>query len=366
MARVRELHDEAMGLAQLAVVARHQGELERAAALSRKAYELEASAADAVPYKEESEPTRSILYRSAASLAYQCQELGAARRMVAQGLAGYPPPDVQIELEDLFSRIRFDQHLQQRSTVLAERDLEVTMQGSAVGPGVIPYNEFLDRIAQTWSLLDRTVQRLMLRKYQRRGRVARAFRPFTPALEAPRAGSFSITLKLLQQEGQLPLGLDAGRVIDEVLTGVELINQAAEQRRKEQISDEAYRRHFVVMTREIAPDGERINLVGLSSKGRAVSLIRQHDEIIPAPAPEEEQKGEGERRPIQITGQLDYATQRGEEIIGLTTEQGKQFDVVVEEGMDDLVRLAFGRVVEVRGTFDGKVVYPSDIVTMND
>ncbi len=60
MKTVRELHDKAIELAQLALVARQSGDLEQAESLSYEAYENEVQAADLVPEGQPSEPTRSI------------------------------------------------------------------------------------------------------------------------------------------------------------------------------------------------------------------------------------------------------------------------------------------------------------------
>src|SRR4051794_8562732 len=127
---VRELHDRAMQLAQDALLARGKSDVELAQSLARQAYELEAQAASMVPLDAASEPTRSILFRSAASLAYQAKELQTAQRLIAQGLCGYPPPRVERELKHLFDQINFDNHLQVSEGVeLQSEDLQVAMQG---------------------------------------------------------------------------------------------------------------------------------------------------------------------------------------------------------------------------------------------
>ena len=51
------------------------------------------------------EPTRSVLYRSAASLAVDCQDYAEARRLIDKGLSGEPPEDIRQELLDLLTRI---------------------------------------------------------------------------------------------------------------------------------------------------------------------------------------------------------------------------------------------------------------------
>jgi hypothetical protein len=105
MNTVRELHDQAMRLAQQALVARESGDLARAEVLARQALPLEIQAAERIAKVPANEPTRAILYRSAASLAYQCQDFAAAQRLVAEGLAGSPPPRVEQELKDLAEMI---------------------------------------------------------------------------------------------------------------------------------------------------------------------------------------------------------------------------------------------------------------------
>lgn len=102
MASVRELHNEAMRLANMATISLQLDPQAQVVTLFRQAFELERQAASLVPNEPSSEPTRSILYRSAASLALQCNELTIARQLVAQGLTGYPPPKIEHQLISLF------------------------------------------------------------------------------------------------------------------------------------------------------------------------------------------------------------------------------------------------------------------------
>lgn len=104
--RVRDLHDQAMELAQLALVARHTGDPQRAAALAGQAYPLEAQAADGVPDDAATEPTRGILYRSAAWLALDAGQPEEAIRLAERGLAGHPPAEIAAELNAALATAR--------------------------------------------------------------------------------------------------------------------------------------------------------------------------------------------------------------------------------------------------------------------
>jgi hypothetical protein len=103
------LHHQAMELVDRAVLARQQGDeiggmdLLRSPLAQAKlsAFEQEKLAANLVADQLDFEPTRSVLHRSAASLAVECFQLREAERLIGRALAGNPPPDIADELRDL-------------------------------------------------------------------------------------------------------------------------------------------------------------------------------------------------------------------------------------------------------------------------
>ncbi len=100
--QVNALHDKAMEIAQAAFVARMQGELENVKPLSCQAFEYERKAAMLLLNDYDVEPTRSVLFRSAASLALNFENYREAERMIALGLLGNPPQEILEELRALF------------------------------------------------------------------------------------------------------------------------------------------------------------------------------------------------------------------------------------------------------------------------
>ena len=105
MNNTTELHDRAMELYEAALVARHRGDELRTRDLLHKALELETAAADSVAADTSLEPTRSVLHRSAASIALQAGEHATAKRYVERGLDGRPPAEIRGELEKLYSLV---------------------------------------------------------------------------------------------------------------------------------------------------------------------------------------------------------------------------------------------------------------------
>jgi hypothetical protein len=106
MKSVKDLHEKAMELAEFAFVAKLRGDLTQAEKLFRQAFEYESQAARLVPDKPFSRLTRSVLYRSAATLALDCNEPREAERLIVEGLSGNPPSPIDQELKDLYQRIR--------------------------------------------------------------------------------------------------------------------------------------------------------------------------------------------------------------------------------------------------------------------
>ncbi len=101
MQNVETLHREAMELVDQVVLARQRDDAADVTALSKAAFVKEQAAADLVANQLDLEPTRSVLHRSAATLAIECGELRAAERLTGRALAGNPPDDIANELRDL-------------------------------------------------------------------------------------------------------------------------------------------------------------------------------------------------------------------------------------------------------------------------
>ena len=114
MSQIQTLHQQAMDFAEAAAVARLRGAIEQAAQFTRQAFEQEVQAAALVASALDAEPTRSVLHRSAASLAIECGELQTAERLIATALFGNPPPEIAEELKDLFIQINLSQYLKRQ------------------------------------------------------------------------------------------------------------------------------------------------------------------------------------------------------------------------------------------------------------
>ncbi|WP_353933298.1 hypothetical protein WJM97_23420 (plasmid) [Okeanomitos corallinicola TIOX110] len=93
--------------------------------LSRQAFEKERLAAELITNDLTAEPTRSILYRSAATLAIDCGEIHSAERLIAVALSGNPPTEIAEELKDLFVQINIHKYFARRGLVFDEAKLQI-------------------------------------------------------------------------------------------------------------------------------------------------------------------------------------------------------------------------------------------------
>jgi hypothetical protein len=364
MSMVREHHESAMRLAQDAQIAQAEGDAERALELARDASELEAIAASMVSKDRESEPTRSILYRSAATLAYQAGDLDQALRLVAEGLAGYPPPSVQAELKALYEDITLNEHLEAHGIELTPGEVQVALEGDEVGSGFISLEQLKGRLDAVWPLIRRTAERLLELPFHQSGR---STQPYIPMVSSPRMGSFAFTIRLAQRTDKpFSLFLFPDQVITELLEGIRLVEAEDIDGLRERIRDDSYFRHFVAQAKTIAPDGKRIKLVGLTSPSAKVGLTRTQDElakymsvVMTAPAP-----------PVPVVtgstlvGVLNQASLPDDKV-GLVTPDKQQHTLVVREGMGDMVRAYFDREVEVTINRVGQDLHLVDIKALD-
>jgi len=373
MNEINKFHDEAMNLAELAAVAKIRGDPEQANKLLRQAYENEVKAANLLTDMSSPEPTRSVLFRSAASLAIDCNEFREAEKLISLGLAGNPPPDVTEELRDLFERVNFHRHLDLRGVVLEEDELQLSIAGRLISVGLAPIEQLITRIENARKLIFRVVERLMERPYREAGAVRGAVREYGLFMSVPRAASMAVTLRVSRPK---PLPgfeeeikyIHSSQVIDELISCLDSFSRSEEKELRERIPQEAYYRNFVGIAKNLAPDGNEVRVVGFTAlrrgQERRVSLTNPRDQIklVPEFRRELEAKEKGEI--ATITGRLLLADARhsGREKIQLIDDEGQAHNVIVPEGMmSDIVRPLWEERVQVTGYYRRKSIRLEDI-----
>lgn len=358
-----DLHNQAMVRADHALALRLAGKHAQARELIKSAFDLERRAADAVANMLDFEPTRSVLHRSAATLAMECDQVSVAEKLIHRALAGEPPEPITKDLQDLLEQVTFKRHLELQGIELQDDEVQMSIAGKAVGYGIAPTEEFISRVSSTEKLLFRIAERRIGKPYRERGQTMPGLRgELELFLSVPRAASFSVTFKI-GRGTQLALpGMDFARaIVDEFLEELDLFNERDEAKLKQRIPDPAYYRNFTALARSIAPDGDAITTVGFSAvregKKRDVALINTN----PEPRESSPEKRTN-REPVQVlVGRLkaaDAIRQTKNQIKLMPDRGGKPETISVPEGMmGDIVRPMWGESVRVtakkkRGTLE--------------
>ena len=107
---VNNLHQRAMELADEAFYAKRREEFDKAQAKYLEAFEYEKGAAMLLVNNLSQEPTRSVFFRSAASLLLNLPypeqtHFRDAERMIAFGLSGNPPAEIAAELREIWQEL---------------------------------------------------------------------------------------------------------------------------------------------------------------------------------------------------------------------------------------------------------------------
>ena len=350
------LHDEAMEYADHAYFARKDGDLEGFLRYSRLAYEKEEQAALSIE-SVESEPTRSVLHRSAATLAYDCGEYRNAENLIFRALVGNPPEEIADELRELYDKVKFARNLQLKDIYLGEEELQMALQGDAIGPGIAPRKLIFSRITDIEKLLQRTVALKNGQAYSERipSAVRDNYQLFLSGLSA---NSFNVSLRVGLAYQPLLTGLGKfNDVFDVLMENVSLINQGDYDLLQANLREPAYYRNFIGLVKRIAPDGSAVSSVGLRARVgnqlRQVSFERNRHELLDIPVPVAKESGnniELKDETQTVTGILKYADALESNQVRLQDEQENRWKITVPSGlMREVVKPHFEERVRVLG-----------------
>ncbi len=372
MQTVRELHDQAMEYAEKAIVCKIGGDIQSSKELFKKALDFEVEAANQLTINETAEPTRSILFRSAASLALNIEDFRYALRLASNGLAGYPPSEIQSELTDILEEIEFVRHLSLKGIKLNDTEFKMTIWGNSIKKGIAPANEINNRIETMSTIIDRTVDRLTKRRFNpNRKRTEIDKNNYGLFVKAMQPSSFGVIFQLGEpiEKQDLLFGqaVQPEEVITEVLECIELIQKAEFDDLQNKISDQQYYENFIGLTKQIAPDGNDINNVGftiLRNESEKYTRLNTTKKAI-----HENIKRITERKSLNtnqdspqfkvFTGTLHYAKQNKTKDYGLVKldieQEEKPYDIYVPISlMKDVVKPYFDESVAVTVRFEKK------------
>ena len=353
---ILNLHEEAMERVDDADLARKRGEDAVYREHLRVAYELESKAARLIE-SEESEPTRSILHRSAASLAFRCGDYDAAERLFCRAMLGKPPEDMKDELREVYDYVRFSRQLAGNGVWLDEDQILLSLQGDLVGPSSLSPAPVFERIKVLERILQRTVSRLNSMSFTANvpKSISAQYKLFVAGLSDDSA---RIRLKIGRPLEPLLQGLGK---FDDIFNGVldhfALLGNAEYETLQQRLPEPAYYRNFVGLAKRIAPDGKSVSSVGLQARVgsgmRTITLDTNQSEMSSIPMPIDdnvEQPLELKDEKREQDGVIKFANALSDNQVKLVAENNTTWTITVPQGlMRDVVQEYFDESVRITG-----------------
>lgn len=353
----QDLHNKAIELADLAFIYKFKGLNDEAKALFEEAFSFEKSAAFSAREENIGEPTVSVLLKSAASLALNFEGYKDAEKLICLALSGEPPFEIAEELRNLLEDVYFQRHLNLQGISLNATELQLVIAGKGIGYGMAKSELVFDRINTFEKITYRTVERKSGKSFRASGNVSKIIKMgFQPYLSVPRAASFAFTIRLggLSQQMKLEGFDNSVEIIEDIVDNIGLVNMADYESLKKKIPDDTYFKNFVALSKELAPDGEDVSLVGLTivrkGKEKDVQFTRVRSQIISSILDSEIlAESTSNDIDIELIGRL-YAADEDKKNIRLKVENGKPYSVIVPDGLGDIVKKYWGEQVKIKGT----------------
>ena len=319
-------------------VARLLGDQNEYLRYTRLAFEKEAAAAHLMVEEEDVEPTRSVLHRSAATLAYRCEMYAEAKKIVHRALAGNPPSDIEFELNDLLGNIK----LALSGFELSEKLLRLTLDGNDVAFGKAPATKLASRILSIEDMLRIT-----------------ANAPIPLYFDAVGAASFYVDLSVSREtQPALPGFDDFEEIVEPLIQHLDLLNRGEIETLEKTIADPKQFGDFVKAARQLAPDGDAISSVNLQAmiagRVKAIDFERNRNDLsdIPIPdVPKEREEILATDKTRKMIGVLQRADGSEESLCELKTDNDGTWIIEVRE---DIIHEVLGKYWKRRVEIEGQ------------
>lgn len=361
--QIEQMHNEAMILADDADLFKRRGQMIEARDLYARAFTMERQAAmDAISSGVESLST-SVLIKSSAFIAYDAGLIRESEQMVGLALSRDLPEEIAEEMRDLLENLHFSRHLRLNGITLSDNEVQIVVAGNGVAHGMAREDDVNDRIATFKQMVVRGAERSRGKKFRTNGQPSREIRDIcTSYLSLPRAASFAVTMRLGETTEKTLDSFQGGAnaLIEDIATNLSLVNKQDIPALKERIKDQAYLENFVNLAKEFAPDGDRVNLVGLTfnKNGKVIPVELTtpkigYREVVSTIVAESVESGTSQEKMTkeQLVGML-YAANAQSDSVKLQVDGRGSINIKVPEGLTEIVRKYFDTDVTVLVSHD--------------
>lgn len=354
---MRNIHRHAMKLVRRADSLIENNAVDKALRLYAAACQIEHFVAASLIKQKESEPTRSILYLSAASLAWRCKSYEKAERLVYEGLSGFPSPRTKVDLQRLLDDIHCRVEFASAVKSYEEGTIYTKVNGRSIGHGKIPLHLFAKYSDCVSGLILRIQDRLFHKSYESRNSRSKEYvdNLLIPNIVALGSGSFKFHIQMMPASNQLSIvhnGVTPAKIVNEFMENLSLFNDEKFDELHTTIGDEAYYTNFISLIKQIAPDGESVRTLSFSSKDKVIVFNKTSSDIKKLKV---EMIGSQYVSVIplisDVEGVLNAADMDKMKAV-LKLSNRNKITLKVKNGLEDIARKYFGLHVTARVMFD--------------
>lgn len=233
---------------------------------------------------------KALLMCNAVLLWFKARQLHRSQELAYKYLAENPPVSARATLRDALQRCWQEESLPPQAHLI---DLEVGLYGTAIYHGFAPVDEVTSRESATQSLLWRAAEHEMGLKPRLRGMPTDDNILSTAKLYAgiASAGSYKIRFKVIAQSGQLSIpgepslaaSMSGEPLVQRAIDLIKLVTNGSEADIERAVPDPIYRTHFMKNVRDLAPDGDKVEMVSIGggkTKWRSTSLTKNNKDSL--------------------------------------------------------------------------------------
>ncbi len=333
--------------AQDALVQRVSGNEDAYRQLNQMAFSIELNAAMSLVAADR-EPMRSLLFKSAAAMALNAQMFRDAEKMIGYGLAGNPPDSIAEEMRNLFEDIKFHRSIEEAGKSLSRNSLRLSIDGTGVGLGWVESGEFIRRFQALTNMVYRSAQRMLNIATMGRQVPEDILNKYAPYLGAATAGSFKIDIRFMKTDPDQTALFDEMEpsVFLDVVENLDLINTGQNVTLREKMGDNEFYLNFVQLSKVVAPDGDRIKSVVVTTQGVGAEktvYMRKPKSDYPRFKKQSESAGIRKGKELVAVGKLKIADAEANRIKVIDVKDGSEstYFINVDAGLVDIVKLYF-------------------------
>jgi hypothetical protein len=350
---IKQLHNEAMDEAFYGEIAKKNNDFMKSQKHFKDAFEKEHEVVVYAISHNYEEPGRSILLKSCAALAKAINDYSQAEKLICLALSGNPPAEISEELRNMYEDVTFYRHLQVKNYELQPSEIQVSMAGKGVSYGMGPIDSVMSRLKNFNTLSIRAAERCNGIPFRRVGKPNKQIINFAHSyLSVPKAASLSFIIRYTT-----PGHYDMGRefvpeteIIDDITKNLSFIENGEYSKLEENIPEINYRNNFISLARELAPDGDDINLFGITSvdsqgnilktalKKTRIELSTDIDISVA------DESGESNYVVDEVSGTLKVASDIAHSIT-IISKGNTKYSVQISDGLSDIVRNYFDEEV---------------------